>query len=339
MKRTNVLCDYRYMVRCTHPTGYYGQMNLTFKIRNLKSRGFILVELLVVIAIIGILIALLLPAVQAAREAARRMQCANNLKQIGLALHGYHTTHNLLPVGAYDCCWGTWPVALLPYIEHQTLYDDWVPGLIYSDATNQAVTTKRIAVYTCPSDQPSTPLWGITAHNYVGNFGNTGHVWRTYDDGNVVDELNGVKFHGAPFMIISAADSRSRAVGFEEISDGLSNTLMVSETVQGHGGGDLRGFTWWGHATYFHGSLTPNTSQPDAMLRDWYCDNNGRNPPCTWTSDGEQPPMQMAARSRHPGGVHAVLCDGSVQFFSDGITLDTWNRLTTTQGGEIVGQF
>ena len=316
---------------------------------NSERHGFTLVELLVVIAIIGILIALLLPAVQSAREAARRMQCSNNLKQIGLALHNYHTSHKSLPVGAYDCCWGTWIVALLPYMEQQPLYDLWVPGydedspgVTYSSSTNKPVTTKRIETYTCPSDMPSTP-WGttgITGHNYVGNFGNTGHVWRTYNDGNVLDTLDPFQFAGAPFMFVIKADSHPKVAKFRDFLDGLSNTLMCSEAIQGHGGSDLRGFTWWGNATYFHTSLTPNSPQPDVMLRDYYCDNTNRlNPLCTWTSDGETPPMQMAARSRHPGGVNALLADGSGRFVSENIAWDTWNWLGTTAGGEVLREF
>ena len=94
-----------------------------------NSHGFTLVELLVVIAIIGILVALLLPAIQAAREAARRAQCVNNLKQIGIALQNYHDTHKELPAGNYSCCWGTWQMAILPFIEEQQLGDmyTWLP--------------------------------------------------------------------------------------------------------------------------------------------------------------------------------------------------------------------
>ena len=90
-----------------------------------RSRGFTLIELLVAIGIIAVLLALLLPAVQAAREAARRSQCVNNLKQIGLAMHGYHDAHGVLPPGKKGCCWGTWLVYALPYLEQQPLYSSW----------------------------------------------------------------------------------------------------------------------------------------------------------------------------------------------------------------------
>src|SRR4051794_17052246 len=131
---------------------------------NRKHRGFTLVELLVVIAIIGILVAMLLPAIQAARESARRAQCVNNLKQLGVAFQNYHDTYKKLPIGAYSCCWGTWQMAILPFIEEQQLADmyQFVPGDYFDDRyrydnnesnapglkppmRNLDVTSKRIA--------------------------------------------------------------------------------------------------------------------------------------------------------------------------------------------------
>src|ERR1700759_3805466 len=106
--------------------------------RNRRRSGFTLIELLVVIAIIAVLIALLLPAVQAAREAARRMQCVNNLKQIGLAMHDYQSSNNSLPYGMKGCCWGTWLIPILPYIEQQALFNSWNA---YGNNANSAADT------------------------------------------------------------------------------------------------------------------------------------------------------------------------------------------------------
>src|SRR5262249_24576202 len=126
-------------------------------------RGFTLIELLVVIAIIAVLIALLLPAVQSAREAARRAQCTNNLKQIGLAMHNYESTNGTLPPGVKGCCWGTWLVFILPYVEQGPLFNAWNStgndrtaltdgDFRYWGATNTTVTYSRVAAYYCPSD-------------------------------------------------------------------------------------------------------------------------------------------------------------------------------------------
>ena len=162
-----------------------------------RRSGFTLIELLVVIAIIAVLIALLLPAVQAAREAARRMQCTNNLKQIGLAMHGYHDQQGTLPPGIKGCCWGSWLVYVLPFVEQQSLFNAWnsvgddrYDGSIqggmfrYDGVANITVVSTRINAYLCPSDPnnltntfDSQTLGGkvftATAQNFVVNFGNT----------------------------------------------------------------------------------------------------------------------------------------------------------------------
>ena len=323
--------------------------------------GFTLVELLVVIAIIGILISLLLPAVQAAREAARRSQCTNNLKQASLAIHNYHDTHKSLPMGVWGCCWGTYIVPILPFIEQNTLADKYV-GAGYNDvrsvapagygsSVNWPVTRTQLATLTCPSDSNTASLSlynGVTFHNVVANFGNT-TLDRTTPFGTDTNGNPNV-YGGAPFVASlgwSIGDSIQPDIGtkatpafvtFSGILDGLSNTLLFSETIQGKGG-DLRGFAWWHGGSHFETYNPPNSASPDRMESPGYCKlTDALNPPCTFASP-KGTEQQVSARSRHPGGVNASLCDGSVRFVSNTIHLDTWRWLGTAHGKESLSQF
>ena len=231
-----------------------------------RRSAFTLIELLVVIAIIAVLIALLLPAVQAAREAARRIQCTNNLKQLGLAMHNYQSGVNTLPQGMNGDAWGTWLMAVLPYIEQPSLFNAWnsmgnnsgLPGYVdgplrYLGVCNITVSSTRVGAYYCPSDSTNQSVTGlgetvngvtllVTQQNYVVNFGNTDMEQMT---------LNGVPFLGAPFTDIGApftdiaggnyqlrqADGTAMTTyPFSAIRDGLSNTMMVSEVCVGQSG-------------------------------------------------------------------------------------------------------
>ena len=318
-----------------------------------RRTAFTLVELLVVIAIIGILIALLLPAVQAAREAARRSQCTNNLKQISLAMHNYHDTHKSLPVGAYGTTWGTWQISVFPYIEQGSLYDKFYHGGKWVDLTaryfgsrNTPITTQRISTLTCPSDLPrATDVAGalITHHNYAANYGNTGFFDQ---ETGVAQTAGGVVFAGAPFTMmgrISPTYVRPECYQFSDILDGLSNTLMFGEVVQGNttqGVYDMRGFTWWGQGSGFTTFLPPNSNIGDILVENNYCNNSPPNPPCDPVKfSTPNRPAALAARSRHPGGVNVSLCDGSVRFVSDTIAIGTWRALSTTYGKESIGEF
>ena len=309
--------------------------------------GFTLVELLVVIAIIGILIALLLPAVQAAREAARRSQCQNNLKQLGLAMHNHHDTKKTLPPGTSNaiCCYGTWQVLALTFMEQDnvaSLYQNWggssTPS--YSAAPNKdLVTNKRFESLTCPSDTPNTPIGNITSHNYAVNRGNTVYDQRA--------TFKGVTFGGAPFAR-ATFENPDPAVkyatpggfmvrpqigkGFNEILDGLSNTLMVAEVLQGTSS-DLRGFTWWGDASGFQTFQPPNSTIPDRIYTGGYCKSNPKlNLPCAVSTSSD--PTMFGSRSRHPGGVQVVMCDGSSRFVRQTIAIDVWRGASTTRGRE-----
>jgi len=312
---------------------------------SLRVRGFTLVELLVVIAIIGLLVALLLPAIQAAREAARRSSCTNNMMQDAVAMHNYESAKKTLPPGLHGCCWGTWQVALLPYLEETSLaamYQNF-GGL---DATNPwyheepnltNVCSKRLTIATCPTDKISTPFpWGpqgMTKHNYVVNFGPTGIEKNLYEIPNggwtQVKLLNGVKYEGAPF------ESRKK-IKLSRITDGTSKTLLMSELLQGEGS-DIRGLTWWGDGAGFTTYLAPNSSLPDVSVYGSYCDvteNDLR--PCVQQTSAK--PEMYGARSKHPGGVTAAMCDSSVRFVSDSIDLSVWRALSTTRGGETLSE-
>ena len=288
-----------------------------------------------VITIIGILIALLLPAVQAAREAARRTQCADNIKQLALAMHGFHERDGHLPEGMADCCFGTWMMRILPFVEQDQLFALYVnlggpfgPGPLYRSWPNVQVTCTRLTCATCPSDTPSIFLYGaeLTKHNYAGNYGNTGLDNSTTGTNYTPRaNLNGVVYQGAPF-------GSRETVSFNQIPDGLSNTLLLAEIVQTEGGVDVRGCTWWGDGAIFTTYLAPNSSQPDLIYSISVCDPSGNNPPCGQISAAM--PEMYGARSRHPGGVQTAMCDGSVHFIADVIDINLWRALSTTHGGE-----
>lgn len=320
--------------------------------RETARRGFTLIELLVVIAIIAVLISLLLPAVQSAREAARRAQCINNMKQIGLAMHNYESTHGTFAPGKKGCCWGTWPVFILPYLEGANMFNAWnnfgtynnaaTDVYRYSGAGNSTVVNTRIAAYTCPSDTPTVGFANIQSYNYAVNFGNV-----TQSQTATAKDWQGVTsaFGGAPFSDLYARTINGATVGttvsqwgtfgISTISDGTSNTLMVSEIIQAQGG-DLRGFVHWGDAGAFETILAPNDKNPDVIYTIGYCKYPfANNPPCVASGTGK-PANNFGSRSRHPGGVNSLFCDGSVKFVKNSIAMNTWRALSTTHGGEVI---
>ena len=335
-----------------------------------QRRGFTLIELLVVIAIIAVLIALLLPAVQAAREAARRSQCVNNLKQVGLAMHNYQSSNNCLPFGMKGCCWGTWQEAVLPFVEQQSMYNAWNSvgnnstgttvdtPFRYGGVANSTVTTAKISAYLCPSDGTNASFSTITAggapvsfHNYAVNYGNI-----VQQQGSLVGTAfvpyfldNGVQYNflGAPFGDVGSpnadittgtanAGTSFTKVDFANIIDGLSNTMMTGEILVGISGpkNDLRGMGWWAYGSGFTGYRTPNTSTPDTTRNTAYCNYPGTpNPPCTVRTDLL---VLTATRSRHPGGVNIGFCDGSVKFIKNTVNPVTYSALSTTRGNEVI---
>ena len=313
--------------------------------------GFTLVELLVVIAIIGILIALLLPAVQAAREAVRRLQCANNVRQVGLALHMYHDTNGRFPPG-YGYMIGQpgnggttatgpewpWIMRLFPYIEQDAVVDEidwtWNPGWSAGGVPvgNLQVMEAQVEILHCPSDPTVSTMFNadrtcyprgmpMARASYAGNFGQ-GQM-------EAVDRVPGIFGfnHGA-------------RIG--DITDGTSHTLLTSELIAG-GMCSIRGALSYDEGPVFMVDHTPNDPTPDLVR---WCDSNdgqtAAQSPCVYRAGtlgggvlGNTLNMILhTSRSMHPGGVNAGLCDGSARFITDDVSLDVWQKMGTPATGE-----
>ena len=305
-----------------------------------RPGGFTLVELLVVITIIGILIALLLPAVQAAREATRALQCKNHLKQLALAMHSHHEQKGHFPCGhyypeepPYDAGTGsTWFPHLLPYIEQQALYDliDWdahFGNMAIPEQPNAEVCRAIIPVTLCPSDirRPPIEMLGNPVRslgNYVANDGIGPMVESDYPHIPVTREEPGL------FYLNSA-------VRFADIRDGTSHTAMLSEIRLSTNVKDYRGVVFWAEGPLYHHNHTPNSTTPDEIRSDW-CITEPRAP-CVGTFGSWKPrAVLMTARSSHPGGVHVAFADGSVRFVSESISHGTWQAMGTPSRREIL---
>lgn len=277
----------------------------------MKTRrgGFTLVELLVVIAIIGVLVALLLPAVQAAREAARRSQCQNNLKQIGLGLHNHHDIYGVFPTGGRDYYsartfangnpevinrqdWG-WLYQLLPFIEQQNQWE------VAADA---AVQSALIKTYFCPSRRPATLLGGSRGVNdYAGNAGtytSTGYAWG--------DGYNGV-----------VVRNTQPTVGFAHITDGTSNVVFVGEKRLDR---------------YAMGTFQCDDNEGYASGWDWDIIRWGNDPPQPDRRGFDQ--CEVLFGGLHPAGVNFALCDGSVRHVSFQIDQTTFQRACIRNDGQ-----
>ncbi len=299
----------------------------------MRPKAFTLVELLVVITIIGILIALLLPAVQAAREAARRMSCTNNLKQIGLALHIYHDAHKTLPPGwlAFDPGTGqphwfgqpgwAWSAMILPYLEQTSVYKNLIHfDLPITDPANAQAKVLPLAVFRCPSDtgdntfvlQGGGPYVGsgtftpveLAPGNYIGVFG-TKDFHYVCPEG--VADYNGCVGTGSFYL--------NRGVRFRDITDGLSQTLIVGERSS-----KLAPSTWVGVVTGGQHGVARVAGV------------------ATYPPNSEDEPVQYFHNfsSRHPSGTNFLSADGSVRMITETIDKAAYHALCTRDGGDIV---
>lgn len=296
-------------------------------------RGFTLIELLVVIAIIAILIALLLPAVQQAREAARRTQCKNHLKQIGLALHNYHDTHSVFPSGwiavdagvpsAHEGTSGVgWGAMILPQMEQNNVYQLFNSSRPLTDPANAAFLRSQVSEYKCPSDpQPNffklnmegttTPIAELPIANYLGVFGPENLDDCENSPGNLPVMSDGTCKGSGMFY-------HNSSVKMRDLTDGTSNTMMTGERKTKS---DLDWFTSW------PGMIAEGE---EAFQRVCGSADHVPNHPATHFDDFS---------SHHIGGAQFGLGDGSVRFISENIDGGVYRSLATIQGGETVGEF
>ncbi|MFO0824454.1 MAG: DUF1559 domain-containing protein [Gemmataceae bacterium] len=314
--------------------------------RSAIRRGFTLIELLVVIAIIAILIGLLLPAVQKVREAAARTKCSNNIKQIALAVHGYHDIYNRLPPNHDPNTYGyddngrswSWLAMLLPYVEQGPLFSTnggsgslATPGAPVEGITlpapaptfnqNQTVHSTKINTFNCPSDPSGgatsfnrangSTAAGAGVTNYKGVSGSN-WAWGSFTNTGPSGNNNGLD---AGDGIFYRSDVK-RSLTLLGITDGTSNTLMIGEDLP-----DRNVHCGWTRANYANGTCAIPLNNGMRIGQPGY------NNPGDW-------PNLYSFRSMHTGGANFALADGSIRFVSDGIALANYYAAATRSGGE-----
>ena len=332
-----------------------------FRQRVRSRRGFTLVELLVVIAIIGILIALLLPAVQMAREAARRISCGNNLKQYGIAVHLYHDTHKQLPpAGTFKAVtgrtWGQrmsprigWQVRVLPFMEQNALYEKLNMNLEQAHRSQvpwegQLIEARRVQVpyAMCPSD-PRDRVRGAWAQaSYCGNLGSqltpsANGSCNTFTTENIHRMPGGMAGHGNSSNVNRVNGIFSRHgmdIRLASITDGTSNTFMVGEVLM-----DCTDHTsgWWnfngGGNAHASTSVPLNTMTTCARNQQEAIDRGYLNPQC-WQKNNWN--YSWGFRSKHPTGAQFALADGSVHFINQTIDYNTYQYMGSRNDGFVV---
>jgi prepilin-type N-terminal cleavage/methylation domain-containing protein len=319
------------------------------RFKGIRRVGFTLIELLVVIAIIGILVALLLPAVQQAREAARRTACRNNMKQLGLALHNYHDTHGVMPpsvinpgsymAGANGNTYGMQPgsvrnttgyLLLLPQLDQTPLYNqinfnmatgatDWNNlGISPAFVDRSADISKPLSVYRCPSDPPYNEPYNQTAS--WGPMYLITNGWRSsYGFVHDFNEYWGLPMYTSYSQDLKCAFGINGAARLQDFRDGVSNTMLMIETPFQKA-----------YCACFGPFIHAYTHTHVILPRDWGINMN---------YDGQGRTYAWGPGSVHTGGCHVLLGDGSVKFVSDNINRNTLNGMATIYGREVLGDF
>lgn len=316
--------------------------------------GFTLIELLVVIAIIAVLIALLLPAVQQAREAARRTQCKNNMKQLGLALHNYHDTHNRLPPGGIhnrdghgasptSTSWGpSWMPMILSYIDQGPLYNQFdfsVPRA----ANYGTVVSTQIPAFRCPTDSNEKANWSNTSSFARTNYAGNGGAGATF----ITGDFDNFKRERGPFNW-----SRAYGARFADLEDGTSNTILLGEIIAGERSSDVRGAWAYPTGPFINGATRASSTSINPRIRlvpnGNALDDNRRDRPANCNADVDDRQLRcvaggsdvvQTARSKHTGGVHVCLADGGIRFISENIDVNTWMNLLSMADGTPLSEF
>jgi len=330
-----------------------------FASRRGRPAGFTLVELLVVIAIIGVLVALLLPAVQAAREAARRSQCLNNFKQLGLAHQNHHGAFNFLPVDinrqpSQKKHRSQLYIQMLPFMEGSNLKNAYDFTVAATSSKNLQLLSREEPMLKCPSDESyiheeaggdnagdRKASYGFnygygTYSQLVANTARRGPFWANPGLPSEDDKTEYWRFGKEPSTPNKDKDNSGQQISFKHISDGTSNTYLQLELRQApsvtDGDEDRRGRVWiYNPGAYqITTRMSPNASFGDVTL---CSEQNDVISPCT-RKQGAVGQFTLAARSHHSGGVNASRCDGSAEFVSNDVDLAVWRAQSTISGDD-----